>query len=83
MNRSPLTIELDESTAQSLRNLIRLWGVPPQEAVARAVQVAAQTLALPPSGDPPLLIFRHLQQAAGLTAEKAAQWKDAVREGRR
>ena len=82
MNDSALTIELDESTARSLRDLTDLWGVSPQEAVIRAVRTTAQGLAPPDSADR-LSVFRQLQQAVGMTAARAEQWKDAVRQSRR
>ena len=82
MNRVGLTIELDENTANSVRNLTKLWAIPPEEAVARAVRATEQALVAPPRADL-LPVFRQLQQAAGITAEKAAQWRDAVRDARR
>jgi hypothetical protein len=83
MNRSKLTIELDESTANTLQDLTNFWGVAPQEAVARAVQAAAQSLPLRASSQERVAAFRQLQEAAGVTGEKAAQWKDSARAGRR
>jgi len=83
MTHSGLTIEVDDATADSLRNLTRIWGVPPQEAVARAVQVAVQNSTPPASGEQALHVFRELQRTAGMTADKAVQWKEAAREGRR
>ena len=83
MHRAALTIELDETTADSLGHLTSLWGVPAQEAVSRAVRMTAQTLAPPPTGDHWIAIFRQLQQTAGMTAERAAQWKDAIHDARR
>jgi hypothetical protein len=82
MNRAALTIELDENTANSLRNLTKLWAVPPEEAIARAVRATEQALVAPPTADL-LPAFRQLQQAAGITAEKATQWKDAMHDARR
>ena len=35
MPYSVLTIEVDDATADNLRNLTRFWGVPTQEAVSR------------------------------------------------
>ncbi len=83
MNGSTLTIEFDESTANTLRDLTSFWGVAPQEAVVRAVQVAAQAVGPQVRSDDLLAVFRRLQDAAGMTAEKAAQWKDSARAGRR
>ena len=83
MNASKLTIELDESTADTLRDLTNFWGVAPQEAVVRAVHVAAQAVGPHVRNDDLLAVFRRLQQAARMTADKAARWKDLVRAGRR
>ncbi len=82
MNDSALTIELDEAAATSLRELTNRWGVPPQEAVLRAVRSTAQALAPHDCADR-LLVFRQLQQAVGMTAARAEQWKDALRHSRR
>lgn len=82
MNDSALTIELDESAANSLRELTDRWGVPPQEAVLRAVRTTAQALAPLDSTDR-LLVFRRLQAAVDMTAAKAEKWKDEVRQSRR
>lgn len=82
MNSSSLTIELDESTSSSLRELAKRWGVPPQEAVLRAVRTTAQSLA-PREGTDRVLVFRRLQEAVGMTAAKAGEWNNAVCESRR
>lgn len=83
MPHSVLTIEVDDATADNLRNLTRFWGVPTQEAVSRAVQVAVQSFTPPTSGEQALQVFRQFQQAAHMTVDKAAQWKAAARDGRR
>lgn len=82
MIRASLTIELDETTANSLQNLTKLWAIPPEEAIVRAVRTTEQALVASPIADL-LPVFRQLQQAAGMTAEKAAQWKDSVCKARR
>lgn len=83
MNTAALTIELDEVTAITLRRLSERWGVPPREAVKRAVQDAAEPQSVEPSASEALKVFRQLQQAVGLTPEGAAAWKEAVAEARR
>jgi hypothetical protein len=81
MTHAALTIDLDEVTAGTLRRLSERWGVPPQEAVKRAVQQVAQPAAEAP-GDL-LKVFRQLQQAVGLTQDAATAWKQAVADARR
>jgi hypothetical protein len=83
MNASTMTIEFDESTANTLRDLTSFWGVPPQEAVVRAVQLAAQAVGSHVRGNDLVAVFRRLQNAAEMTPEKAAQWKDTACAGRR
>ena len=82
MPTAGLTIDLDEATALALRRLSERWGVPPTEAVKRAVEVAAAPEARTPTSNA-LKVFRQLQKAVGLNAESAATWKAAVSEARR
>lgn len=82
MPTAGLTIDLDEVTALALRRLSERWGVPPNEAVKRAVEVAAEPEAKTPTFDA-LDVFRQLQKAVGLNAESAEAWKAAVVEARR
>ena len=82
MPTAGLTIDLDEATALALRRLSERWGVPPKEAVQRAVQDAAEPEAKAATSDA-LKVFRRLQKAVGLNAEGAATWKAAVSEARR
>jgi len=81
MTHAALTIDLDEVTARTLRRLSERWGVPPQEAVKRAVQNAAQPVAK--TSEDLLRVFRQLQQTVGLTQAGATAWKQAVAEARR
>ena len=81
MTRGELTIDLDEVTAGTLLRLSERWGVPPQEAVKRAVQHAAQPAVK--SSDDLLKVFRQLQQAVGLTQDGASAWKQTVADARR
>jgi hypothetical protein len=83
MSGSRLTIELDEATAGTLRELTDLWGIPPHEAVVRAVKTAAMTMARPSRSEDCVAVFRQLQTASEMTPEKAARWKDSARAGRR
>lgn len=83
MNTAALTIDLDEMTAGTLRRLSERWGVPPREAVKRAVQEAAEPPVVKASAGEALKVFRQLQQAVGLTPDGAAAWKEAVAEARR
>ena len=82
MPHAALTIDLDDITAGTLRSLSERWGVPPQEAVKRAVRNAAETVTAAPANEA-LDVFRQLQRAVGLTKEGASAWKQAVTEGRR
>lgn len=77
-----MTLDLDETTAGSLRALAESWGVPPEQAVSRAVRESAESLERTP-GKTSLEVFRKLQQAVGLTSEAAARWKQSVNESRR
>ena len=81
MTHAALTIDLDEVTAGTLRRLSERWGVPPQEAVKRAVQNAA--LHVTKTSEDLLKVFRQLQQTVGLTQAGATAWKQAVAEARR
>ncbi|MEN9573616.1 MAG: hypothetical protein RL514_1471 [Verrucomicrobiota bacterium] len=77
-----ITVELDEPTATSLTHLCSRWGVPPLEAVRRAVKEADAT---PKQSTPEerLVAFRELQRLMQMTPEKADGWKAAIRDGRR
>ena len=81
MTHAAWTIDLDEVTAGTLRRLSERWGVPPQEAVKRAVQNAA--LPVTKTSEDLLKVFRQLQQTVGLTQAGATAWKQAVAEARR
>ena len=82
MPTAGLTIDLDEATALALRRLSERWGVPPKEAVKRALEGAAEPEAKTSTYDA-LKVFRQLQKAVGLNAEGAEAWKAAVVEARR
>lgn len=82
MPHAAMTLDLDETTAGSLKALAESWGVPPAEAVSRAVRASAESLGHV-SGRTSLEVFRKLQQAVGLTAATAAQWKQSVADARR
>jgi hypothetical protein len=77
-----MTLDLDETTAGSLKALSESWGVPIEEAVSRAVKASAENLGKS-SARTSLEVFRQLQHAVGLTSVAAAQWKQSVAEARR
>ena len=82
MSNAVMTLDLDETTVGSLKALTESWGVPPEEAVTRAVRASAERLGAA-TGKTSLEVFRKLQQAVGLTAETAASWKQTVADARR
>ena len=79
---STLTLELDDAAASTLQALAESWHVAPQEAVKRAVSVAASTLPLKPISMA-LEALKNLQQEIQLTREQADSWKHSVSESRR
>ena len=77
-----ITVELDEPTATSLTHLCSRWGVPPIEAVRRAVKEADAT-PKPSTSEERLTAFRELQRLMQMTPEKAEGWKAAILDARR
>jgi Ribbon-helix-helix protein, copG family len=68
------TYVMDLETAETLDRLAREWQVSKSEALRRAIRSAA-------AGDPPdrVTLFRSLQEAAGVTREKADRWVASIR----
>lgn len=82
MSHSLMTLDLDEATAGDLKALSDSWGVPPEEAVSRAVRASAECLGKP-AAKSSVEVFRKLQNAVGMTAATAEQWKRSVVDARR
>lgn len=84
MNRNGNTssLELDEVTARLLERLAKTWGVSEEEVVRRAVE-QANVLAGTSNKEGRLEAFKELQRSLSLTAAKAAECQDAIRQARR
>jgi hypothetical protein len=79
-----MMLDLDETTAGSLKALSESWGVPPEEAVSRAVRASAAAAGVVKAPTKSSLeVFRQLQNALALTPVSAEQWKQGVAAGRR
>ncbi|MCE9587173.1 MAG: hypothetical protein K8R57_02540 [Verrucomicrobia bacterium] len=79
---STVTIELDDAATSTLRSLAETWHLAPQEALKRAVSVAASTLPIEPVASA-LQALRQLQREVCLTSAQADAWKDSVVQARR
>ena len=73
------TFALDETTAQSIRNLAALWKVSQAEVVRRAVLLAEPP---PPKADPVAMLRQLHRNGGGLTAAVADSYLTEIREDR-
>ena len=80
--RNPTSVELDEMTDRLLVCLAEAWGVSKEEALRRALEQADPVTGAP-NKESWLEAFKALQCSLSLTPAKAAEWQDAIREGRR
>ena len=77
-----MMLELDAPTEANITDLCHRWGVPPAEAVLRAVNEAA-TKPSRPTPEERIAALRELQRVTQMTPEKAEARLAAIRDARR
>jgi hypothetical protein len=87
MNRQEdaISLRLDGLTFSLLVHLAEVWGLTEEEAAFRAIGLAYGALepSIEREASARLDAFKELQRSLDLTAAKAQQWQDAVRDARR